>query len=211
MRNLFHLFSICVVGLALMACQPMDSHPKEMTGSFIVNFNLNDGAFNKEEVKQQIDNAIQEMRKDLGESKEQLMKDMDVSQIDTTTTSGKLEYYFKQLAKPILELGENIAEMAGGTSEIVSELGAGGTKVLSDILGSGKFDVDLNEDGTIKMESILFKEADNMTWVVQGDNFIVKDEDGTERFNYNIVSKSKEGFVLEKDKIQVTFTRKLGQ
>jgi predicted regulator of Ras-like GTPase activity (Roadblock/LC7/MglB family) len=181
-----------------------------MTGIYHVSFSLDDKLMDSKEFRNQLNETLAETKAAVQNSAQEFEKELNLSNIDTSTIEGKLEYTTKSLVKSFSGLGEALGSMGEtmGTAISVHISGAIGTAINS--LNGLTFTAELQEDGNFNIGGAMsLLDAGQNRWKVDGNDFILYSEHrGNEETRFIIEDRNKSGFSLKKDGLIMKFERK---
>ena len=192
-----------------MACKESGPFPSDMVGNYSVTASLAEGTINKSVIRDSIQTAMEKAEDDIKKAKEEIEKELNLNDIDTTTTEGKIEFAAKKFGKSMADIGVNMGELGKDMGNLFSNLAVDGISLSESILNNINIDVELLQDGKIKTKggliSLGLKDA---TWLVNDDYFLLKTNESDTQDTFRIKDRHAEGFVLEKDKLLITFSKK---
>lgn len=203
-----HYFSLALIfTLFIVSCKDTSPQPSALVGNYVVSARLSDKTLNSTVIKDSIDLALSKVKEELQIAKEEMKREFDASAVDTSTLEGKLEYLAKSFGKEVADVG---IDMSGEFSGLISDIATKGFDLSKNLLTKLKIDVELQADGDIKAKgSIGSLGLNNATWQVKGDQFIVSRSDSTEGTDiFDIIEKNDQGFILNKDELNIIFTKK---
>lgn len=201
MKYFFYLLS----GLFLLACHDNSPQPSDLVGQYTVSVKLKDKALDRQAIKDSIARAMEKATSEIEKAKEELSQELDLSDIDTSTLEGKLEYMGKSLGGNLGNLGLDLGKNLGG---IIGDITESSLNLSEQILRNLKIKVELQADGDLKTQNKLINFGmDNAKWKVENGEFIVLKENGRDEDRFKIVERSKSGFTLEKDKALFEFVK----
>ena len=206
MKSTIFTFVVCT---AFLSCLPMGPQPSDMVGQFVVSADLNEEAIDKKAIKKDIDDAMKKAGEEIEKSREEMMKDIDLENIDTTTLEGKLEYLGKSFGSKMGNIGLDIGKLSKDFGGLISDITSGSIDFSTSFLRNLKLDIELQEDGDVKVKNKMVSMGfNNATWKVDGDTFILTNSDDNTTDEFKIINRESKGFTLEKDKLQLHFTKK---
>lgn len=192
----------------MMSCFDLKPQPSDMVGKYIVSAELKAGTIDKESIKKEIDEAMAKAGEEIETSRKEMMEDIDLESIDTTTVEGKIEYLGKSLGAQVGNLGLDIGKISKDFGALVGDLASGSIDLSTAFLKNFKIEIELQEDGDIKVKNRLVSMGFNDgTWKVENGEFVLMDESGKEKDRFKIKDRSSDSFVLEKDELLLTFTK----
>lgn len=204
------LLSILVTLTLFSSCAYFGPNPPDMTGIYHVSFSLDDKLMDSKEISNQLNETLVETKAALQNSAREFEKDLNLSEIDTSTIEGKLEYTTKSLVKSFSGLGEALGSMGETMGTAISDhiSGAIGTAINS--LNGLTFTAELQEDGNFNIRGAMsLLDAVQNRWKVDGNDFILYSEQrGNEETRFKIEDRNKNGFRLKKDGFIMKFERK---
>lgn len=183
---------------------------KEFAGDYTVKIELQEGIIPKSAIKDSIQAGLQQAKEALKNAKTEISDDFNLEKIDTSTPEGKIEYAAKAFGKGMAEFGTAMGEFGRSMGELAIGIANGSIDLADNIIKNIKFDVSLLEDGTIKSNDTSNSKFsfDKSTWEIEGKTlYLVDSEKNKEAFK--IISKKDDGFVLEKDKVRLVFSKKV--
>lgn len=194
--------------MSMNSCTNFGPHPSDMTGKFIVNFSMKEDAVKKDQIKNRISDALNEAKDELTNAKRDLDREFDVNNIDTTTVEGKIEYSAKMFGKSMAQFGLQLGELGKNMGGIFGNLAEQGINLSAAMLNKIEVEVELLEDGDIKTEdSMLNFSTANARWEVKEDEFIISNRDNEPTGIFKIIDRNNQGFVIEKENVQINFKR----
>ncbi len=206
MKNILFilLFSIIV-----QSCSTLTNPRKEYAGDYKVKLKLGDDTFPEAAIKDTIKAGLAEAKEALKNVKIKIKDDINLENIDTTTTEGKIEYAAKAFGKGMAEFGLAMGEFGKSMGELAIGVANGSIDLADNIFNKIEFEISLLEDGSIKSEnntidSFSFKDS---TWEIEGKTFYLVDKDKNKEA-FEIVGKKEDGFILKKDKVKIIFSKK---
>lgn len=209
MKNCVKVFFTFSILFSLMACKESGPFPSDMVGNYSVTASLAEGTINKSAIRDSIQTAMEKAEDDIKKAKEEIEKELNLNDIDTTTTEGKIEFAAKKFGKSMADIGVNMGELGKDMGNLFSNLAVDGISLSESILKNINIDVELLQDGKIKTKggliSLGLKDA---TWLVNDDYFLLKTNESDTQDTFRIKDRHAEGFVLEKDKLLITFSKK---
>jgi hypothetical protein len=204
----FSIVVFCNI-IFFVSCKESGPFPSDMVGNYSVTASLAEGTINKNTIRDSIQMAMEKAEDDLKKAKEEIEKELNLDDIDTTTTEGKIEFAAKKFGKSMADIGVNMGELGKDMGNLFSNLAEDGIGLSESILKNINIDVELLQDGKIKTKgglvSLGLKDA---TWVVQDDYFLLKTSESDTQDTFRIKDRHTDGFVLEKDKLLITFSKK---
>ncbi|MBC7884211.1 MAG: hypothetical protein H7X99_01970 [Saprospiraceae bacterium] len=209
MKSIVQSLFFIPVFITFCACGDSGPHPSDMVGHYTVTAALDEDAINKTAIRDSIQTAMQHAEDEISKAKEELEKELNLNDIDTTSIEGKLEFSTKKFGKSMADIGINMGELGQEMGNLFSDLAADGINLSESILKNINLDVELLPDGYIRAKgSLISLGLKDAKWQVVGDHFLLKtnETDGQDTFKIN--SRTNDGFVLEKDKLQITFLKK---
>jgi hypothetical protein len=193
----------------LVSCKDTSPQPSDLVGNYIVTMSLRDGVVNTEAIKDSINEAMSKASEELNKAKLEMNEEFNFSDIDTTTSEGKIEYAAKKLGKTIAEAGLGMGELGKEMGSLFSGLAEGGIGMTKALLENMTLDVELQADGNIMASgSMLNIGLNDKTWKVVGDDFIIADANNNEDQILKISERSDVGFTLTKDDIIIKLVKK---
>jgi len=202
-------FAISIL-MSVISCKESGPFPADLVGSYTVTASLKEDIINKNAIRDSIETAMQKAEYDISKAKEEIEKELSLNDIDTTTTEGKIEFAAKKFGKSMADIGVNMGELGKDMGNLFSNLAVDGLSLSESILKNIQLDVELQSDGKIKTSggliSIGLKDA---TWLVNNDQFLLKTSESETQDTFIIKDRTNDGFVLEKDKLLVTFSKKV--
>jgi len=210
MKNNVSLFSVLlIVAMIHTSCKDAGPNPSEMTGQYTVTAALKEGALNKKAIKDSIITAMESAKEEIAKARLELSEELNLSDIDTSTSEGKIEYATKQFAKTMGETGLNMGDIGKDIGGFFGDLATGGLGLAESLLEKISLDVELQADGDIKtQESFIAFGLKDAKWEVNGDHFLLHHDQGESTDTLVIVNRDSNGFTLEKDKVLITFLKK---
>lgn len=206
MKSIIFTFVVCT---SFLSCLPMGPQPSDMVGQYDVSLELNEEAIDKKSIKKQIDDAMSKADEEIEKSREEMMKDIDLENIDTTTLEGKLEYLGKSFGSKMGNIGLDIGKLSKDLGGLIGDITNGSIDFSTSLLRNLKLDIELQEDGDVKVKNKMVSMGfNNATWKVEGDAFILTKAGEKTKDEYKIVNRDAKGFTIEKDKLQLHFTKK---
>lgn len=204
----FMTLFVFIFALSSFSCKENDPHPSDITGNYLVTASLVKGAIDKEAIRDSIKAAIHGAKADLAKAKTEMEKEMDIENLDTTTTDGKIEYGAKKFAKSITEISFDMGKLGDNMGNLFANLADEGVNLSETILKNINMEVDLLPDGKVNTSGTwLSLGLKNAEWKVENDYFLLKTENDVSLDTFFIKNKSQQGFVLEKDKLQLSFVK----
>jgi hypothetical protein len=205
------IFSLVIFSniIFLGSCKESGPYPSDMVGNYRVTASLAEGVIDKNAIRDSIQTAMEKAEEDIKKAKEEIEKELNLNDIDTTTTEGKIEFAAKKFGKSMADIGVNMGELGKDMGNLFSNLAEDGIGLSESILKNINIDVELLQDGKIKTKggliSLGLKDA---TWMVNGDYFLLKTSESDTQDTFKIKDRHLDVFVLEKDKLLITFTKK---
>ena len=209
MKNCVKYYFTFSILFSLLACKESGPFPSDMVGNYSVTASLAEGTINKSAIRDSIQTAMEKAEEDIKKAKEEIEKELNLDDIDTTTTAGKIEFAAKKFGKSMADIGVNMGELGKDMGNLFSNLAVDGINLSESILKNIDVDVELLQDGKIKTKggliSLGLKEA---SWQGKDDYFLLKTNENNSEDTFRIKDRHSDGFVLEKDKLLITFSKK---
>jgi hypothetical protein len=160
----------------------------------------------KEDIKKDISGSVEKTNISIRTSANDSLEEIDITAIDTSTPEGKVEYAVQKMAEGMDSIQKFTEDYI---QEIKPKLGSSIADVF-DGLVSGlenlSFDVELQEDGDIKLSGFLNFVTSDLSWTVEGNEIVLKSKnDETKRLP--IISQNKDGFVCEYEEYLINMQR----
>ncbi len=181
-----------------------------MVGKYEVHLELDQNHFNKQTVRDSINNALGKAKEELTKAKVEMDAEMDTAFIDTSTAEGKMEYFAKSFAKSMAAFGKDLGEMGILLGEAAGDVATGAMDFAENVVRKVHMDVELAADGKIITSSSLANRVQfvGSTWEVHDQTFIFKDDKGQIKNEYKILQQDDTGFVLGHEKYRLVFSKK---
>jgi 5-hydroxyisourate hydrolase-like protein (transthyretin family) len=180
---------------------------QSLVGKYEVQVELKDKEEIKNKIKDEMGKAADDVKIDIQTSKENIKDEIDLASTDTTTTEGKIEYAAQLMAKEMAESGLELGKAAGKMTKSMGAMASGLFDGIENILSDQRFDVELQEDGDVKLPGMVSIFAPNVTWAVEGNTLIIKRSNDADQ-RLEIVSHDASGFVCTVDKVRIIAKRK---
>lgn len=198
---LFSALFVCT----FMACSPQ---PTDMVGTYLVSAEIKESTLKREDIKKQIKEALSKAGEDIEKSRQEMMEDLDLENIDTSTFEGKMEYLGKSFGAQLGNLGINLGKASQDFGSFIAEIADGSLNFTTSLLKNIEFQVELQEDGDVKVKNKLTSFGMNDSkWRVENGEFILSNSNDKEESRFKIKDRSSNGFVLEKDEVLLHFNK----
>jgi hypothetical protein len=140
---------------------------------------------------------------------EVLNEEIDLSEIDTTTPEGKIEYAAQKMAKEFAKVGKTMGKEMAEMGGLFGNLGTGLLDGLSSMLEGQRFDVELQADGDVKIKGLglLAMATSDKKWSVVDNDLVITDVNGKEEARGMIVPDAT-GFTVEHKELMIRFVKK---
>jgi hypothetical protein len=190
-------------------CSSNSDNRKDFTGHYNVKLQLDEGTIPKAAIKDSIKAGFAEAKEALKNAKIKINEDIDLSKVDTTTAEGKIEYAAKAFGKGMGEFGIAMGEFGKSIGELAAGVASGSLDFADAIINKIAFDLDLNDDGSIKAKNTKISNFsfEDANWEVEGKTFYLIDKDKNKEA-FEIISKKEDGFILKKDKVKFIFSKR---
>lgn len=209
MKNRANAFFVTAILFSLISCKESGPYPSDMVGNYTVTASLAEGVIDKNAIRDSIQTAMEKAEEDIKKAKEEIEKELNLNDIDTTTTEGKIEFAAKKFGKSMADIGVNMGELGKDMGNLFSNLAEDGIGLSESILKNLDIDVELLQDGKIKTKGgIISLGLKDATWLVKDDYFLLKTSESDTQDTFKIKDRHPDGFELEKDKLLITFTKK---
>ncbi|HPN69031.1 MAG TPA: hypothetical protein PLZ32_05910 [Saprospiraceae bacterium] len=203
----YAIFLFC--SLIIFSCKDNSPQPADLVGNYTVEAKLKEKVIDTEAIKDTIAKAMEEASKEIEKARKELNEDLDLSNIDTTTLEGKMEYIGKSFGAKMGNLGLEMGDLGKDLGGMVGELAGTGLSLSEQLLRNVKLDVELQADGDVKTSSKFINFGlDNAKWRVENDEFIVVKPEDSQPDHFKIIERNDTGFSIEKDKVILHFTKK---
>jgi hypothetical protein len=148
------------------------------------------------------------MKSELNSDK--VKSELSTENIDTSTVEGKIEYAAKNFAKGMSGFGEMMAQLGTDLSSLSLSAIDGLFDQTNGLTKNMNADVELKEDGSVKITGnpILKFIAAQLTWDLEGDYFILKNDKGEVEQKLLISDKTSEGFILSNEGVKLVLKKK---
>ncbi len=200
-----------IIFLALLFfvnCSSATAPKKSLSGSYTVNVEIKDLNINKDQIQNSIKEGMQSMKSELNSDK--VKSELSTENIDTSTVEGKIEYAAKNFAKGMSGFGEMMAQLGTDLSSLSLSAIDGLFDQTNGLTKNMNADVELKEDGSVKITGnpILKFIAAQLTWDLEGDYFILKNDKGEVEQKLLISDKTSEGFILSNEGVKLVLKKK---
>lgn len=205
----YAIFLFC--SLIIFSCKDNSPQPADLVGNYTVEAKLKEKAVDTEAIKDTIAKAMEEASKEIEKARKELNEELDLSNIDTTTLEGKMEYLGKSFGAKMGNIGLEMGDLGKDLGGLIGELAGTGLSLSDQLLRNIKLDVELQADGDIKSTSKFINFGlDNAKWRVENDQFVLVKPEGEETDYFKIIERNDTGFSIEKDKVILNFIKKQG-
>jgi hypothetical protein len=202
MLRSIYFMAFCI---SFTACQ-LPPTKESLAGKYVVTATLLEKEEIKDKIRTDVDQAKKELKQNISDAKKEL-QDIDLSDIDTTTAEGKLEYYSRKVAS---DIGSSVLEMETGLSGLMDGLAGLSTApidALESILENSNINVELQQDGDVKLSGMFSIASSNLMWDVEGEEIVVKQNEN-EKARITITHRDDNGFNGIYEKWKVRFNKK---
>jgi hypothetical protein len=193
------------------SCKDTSPQPTSYVGDYEVTLSFDDNIINKEEIQQDINDAVVELKEELSKAKTDMTGELNLNHIDTSTVEGKIEYASKKFGQSMAELGTDIGSLGAEMGIKLSVLAENSLNKAETLLNGVKFDVTLQADGDIKTSgpSVWRFGINDATWKVSEPYFLFQKDKDSKTDSLHIISQDNNGFSIRKDKFVVHLTKKM--
>jgi hypothetical protein len=202
----FILISLLVLGM--VSCDELRPNPADMVGHFSVSASFNDTGFNEKGIKDSILNVVQNAKEEIATARNKMNQELNLTDIDTMTVEGKIEYAAKKFALSIGDIGLNLGEMGNDAGSLFGNIATGGIGFAESVLKSLSLDIELKADGEIRTkESYVNLGLNDAKWEVRSDKFLVHYSENKRTDTLLIREHSSNGFKLKRDNLLLEFKK----
>lgn len=196
--------------MILGACKSNETKQQNMVGQYKVHLELDQSSFNKQAVRDSINESLNKAKEDLNKAHSEMEEDFSTAFIDTSTAEGKMEYFAKSFAKAMSSFGKDLGDLGIKLGEAAGDVAAGAMDFTETLLQKIQLDVELKSDSSIVSSSELVKTVQfvGSKWEVKGDTFYFKDDYDRIKSEYKIIELNDQGFILGQNKYKLIFDKK---
>lgn len=208
-RNMNKLIFLTIC-LVFASCKSNETTQKDMVGKYKVHLELDQSSFNKQAVRDSINESLTKAKEELNKAHVEMEEDLSTAFIDTSTAEGKMEYFAKSFAKAMSSFGKDLGDLGIKLGEAAGDVAAGAMDFTETLLQKIQLDVELKSDSSIVSSSELVKTVQfvGSKWEVKGDTFYFKDDYDRVKSEYQILEINDKGFILGQHKYKLVFDKK---
>jgi hypothetical protein len=203
MKNLLFVLIVPFI----FSCKETAKPNPQLAGIYDVKMQIHDDLLQREEWKDSVRIALEEAKESLKDIN--IESDLELSQIDTTTAEGRIEYAAKNIVKEISGKNLPVEQIGTGIIQLAEGLLNGGLGIAKSILNHLSFQVELLPDGQIKGNDLALNtiSAENAHWESTRDSFYLSDKENESKTGFYIKESDSKGFIITKEKVDFIFTR----
>lgn len=205
--NKLIFLTICLV---FASCKSNETKQQNMVGKYKVHLELDQSSFNKQAVRDSINESLTKAKEELNKAHNEMEEDLSTAFIDTSTAEGKMEYFAKSFAKAMSSFGKDLGDLGIKLGEAAGDVASGAMDFTETLLQKIQLDVELKSDSSIVSSSELVKTVQfvGSKWEVKGDTFYFKDDYNRVKSEYQILELNEKGFILGQHKYKLVFDKK---
>lgn len=203
------ILNILPILLVLFSCKDQGPQPADMVGKYEITVRLKEGVADKKSIKSEINEALKKVGDEMEDAKKTLEKEVDLSDIDTSTLDGKIEYNAKVFGKSIAEVGLEMGTLSEDFGDSMSGIAESLLDFSESMIKKIRVEIELLANGDFKTQNKLVNLGyNNSKWEVSGDEFIITNNGDTTTKRLKIIKRDSNGFSVEEEKVILDFNKK---